>query len=468
MRRAPRIARGPHAPRRARRLSAVYALVAGLLTPALVHAQPTVARAAEQARARSAAVNDTLTSSFDVDGVQVILRRVTANNVVAANLYLLGGTRQLVPATQGIELLLLEASGEGTARFPRERLRSQMAQLGSAIGVSPGVDWSTIGLRSTVANFDSTWAILADRVVAPTLEPAAFALVREQIVSAVRQRGDSPDALLEYLADSALFAGHHYGLSPVGTEASLMALTAEDVRRYHAESVSRSRLRLVVVGNVTEEHVTRLVRSTLGALPAGNYAWTLPTPPAEVRSGVTVQVRRLPTNYLQGYFVGPLATDPDYAALRLASAVLSGRLFSEVREKRNLTYAVNAPFLERAFAVGGLYVTTVAPDAVATIMQREIQNLQTGTITEVGLDRLVQQFIVTYFLDNETNADQANLLARAALYQGDWSYANRFVEDLRAVTPEDIRRASVKYFRNVRWAYIGDPQRVDRLLLERF
>ncbi|MES2522792.1 MAG: hypothetical protein V4617_08860, partial [Gemmatimonadota bacterium] len=74
----------------------------------------------------------------------------------------------------------------------------------------------------------------------------------------------------------------------------------------------------------------------------------------------------------------------------------------------------------------------------------------------------------TYFLDNETNADQANLLARAALYQGDYRRAARFVDELRAVTPEDIRSAARKYMTNVRWAYVGDPARVTTARLTRF
>jgi zinc protease len=343
-----------------------------------------------------------------------------------------------------------------------------MARLGSAIGVSPGVDWSTISLRSTVANFDSSWAILADRLVAPRLDSSGVERVRSQILSAVKQRAESPDALLEYLADSSAFAGHPYALSPVGTEASISSITRAQLAQYKATQIVRSRLRVVIVGNVTRERVERLVRGTLTTLPAGNYAWTLPEPPSARVSGASFVNRRLPTNYLQGYFVGPLATSPEYAALRLACAVLSGRLFSEVREKYNLTYAVDAPFRERAFAVGGLYVTTTQPDAVLNIMQREMRALQQGTISEEGLDRLVQQFIVNYFLDNETNADQADMLARASLYQGDYRAAANFVDDLRAVTPEDIRQAAVRYFRNVRWAFIGDALRVDRRLFERF
>lgn len=437
-------------------------LLAGALALASISApQATSAQATRSAE-------DTLTSQFEVSGIPVILRRVTANNVVAANLYLLGGVRQLTPATQGIEGFLLEASERGTAKYPRDVLREKLASLGSAIGVGPNTDWTTVGLRSTVQNFDSTWAILADRLVAPRLDAAEVELVREQLVTAVRQRKDSPDALLDYLADSITFAGHPYALDPIGTEASLSAIKIADLRKYQAEQIVTSRMMLVVVGNVSRTRVEKLVRETIGRLPRGTYAWTLPSQPAPLPGAYVIERRELPTNYLQGYFQGPTATSKDYAALRLACAVLSGRLFAEVRSKRNLSYSVNAPFVERAFATGGLYVTTTSPDEVLRLMQEQIKALQEGQITDDGLERLVQQFIVTYFLDNETNADQANILARAALYQGDYRRSTRFVDELRALTPEDIREAARKYMTKIRWAYVGDPNRVTPARLMRF
>ncbi len=411
---------------------------------------------------------DTLTVRFEVSGIPVILRRVTANTVVAANLYLLGGVRQLTPANEGIESLLLEASERGTRKYPRDVLRTKMARLGSAIGVSPGLDWTTVALRSTVSGFDSTWAILADRIVAPRLEPEDVELVREQFVSGLRQRKDSPDALLDFLADSITYVGHPYSLEPLGSEASLSALTIADLRAYHTSQMVTSRMMLVVVGNVSRARVERLVRESIGRLPKGSYAWKMPEPPAALPAAYVVAKRTLPTNYLQGYFQGPPANSKDYAALRLACAVLSGRLFSEVRGKRNLTYDVGAPFVERAFASGGLYVTTTQPDEVLAIMRQQITELQEGYITPEGLERLVQQFIVTYFLDNETNADQANLLARAALYQGDFSKASNFVDELRAVTPQDINTAARTYMTKVRWAYVGDPSKVTPARLTRF
>lgn len=441
------------------------------IAPSLLVAQATATRPAPVRASAAVAVStaeDSLTTRFEVSGIPVILRRVGANNVVAANLYLLGGVRQLTPATQGIENFLLEATEHGTAKYRRDVLRSKMAQLGSAIGVSPGVDWTAIGLRSTVSNFDSTWAILADRLLAPTLDAAEVELVREQFVTGVRQRKDSPDALLDYLADSIAFAGHPYALDPVGTEASLTALTVADLKTYRAEQLVTSRMLLVVVGNVSRTRVEKLVRESIGRLPRGSYAWSLPAALKEQKGAYIIEKRALPTNYLQGYFVGPPANTKDYAALRLASAVVSGRLFAEVRSKRNLSYSVNAPFIERAQSMGGLYVTTTSPDEVLSIMLEQVQAMKSSEITVDGLERLVQQFIVTYFLDNETNADQANMLARAELYQGDFRRAGKFVDELRAVTPADIRNAARTYMVNVRWAYVGDPSRVTPARLLRF
>lgn len=441
-----------------------------VFSPNRAHAQRASAAqsTASVAATTTAVANDSLTQRFEVAGIPVILRRVTANNVVAANLYLLGGVRQLTTANEGIEAVLMEASERGTRKYPKTLLRRKMAQLGSAIGVDPGFDWTTVGLRSTAANFDSTWMILADRIIAPTLDPAEFELVREQFVSAVKQRKDSPDALLDFLADSIAYAGHPYALDPFGNEQSLGALNVAAVREYHQKNMVTSRMMLVVVGNVSRARVERLVRNTIGRLPKGEYQWTLPEAPTAWSGGYVIEPRNLPTNYLQGYFPGPRADSKEYQALRLATAVLSGRLFMEVRSRRNLSYSVNSPFVERALSMGGLYVTTTSPDEVLRIMQEQVTSIKESWITQDGLERLVQQFIVTYFLDNETNADQANMLARAQLYQGDFRRANHFVEELRAVTPEDIRSAARKYMNNVRWAYVGNPQRVNSLRLARF
>jgi zinc protease len=413
------------------------------------------------------AQRDSATTSYTVSGVRVIQRR-TNTGIVVANLYLLGGVRQATERTAGIEAFLLAVSERGTQRYPKNVLRRAMARTGSEIVIQPHEDWTLVGVRTTTQELDSTWAIFADRLMHPALDSADVEFVRDQLVSGLRQRFDSPDATLDYLADSIAYAGHPYALSNVGTEPSIARISVAQLRAYAREQFVTSRMLLVVVGNVPREKVEALVRTTIGRLAAGAYAWTMPDTLATRPADAVFAQRMLPTNYIQGYAAGPLANSSDAPAMRVAAAVLSGRLFTEIRSRRNLTYAVSASFRDRGVTSMGFYVTTTAPDTTVALIRKEVQQLQSGEIDTELLRPLVQQFITEYFLDNETITAQADFLARAQLYRGDFRAAERFVADLRAVTGADVQRVARRYLRNVRWAYVGDPSRIRKERLVSF
>ena len=415
-----------------------------------------------------AAQADTATSAFEMNGLKVILRRNTANDVVAANLYLLGGTQQLTPATQGIETLLLAASELGTKAFPRDAVRRATTELGSTILIRPGDDWTMFGFTTIRAAFDSTWAVFADRVMAPTLDSVDVELVRARMISGVRAAENSPDPIVNHLADSLSYVGHPYSFSPQGTESALQSITLDAVRKYQANQMVTSRMLLVVVGNIERARLESMVQRTLAQLPRGNYTWTPPREPPKMGRALVVREASLPTNYLLGYYPGPTARDPDYQVLRIATAVLSGRFFTEIRSRRNLSYEVEAPFVERAISNGGIYVTTTDPNATLELMRAEIERLQREMIDPRGLERLIQQFITDFFLKNETNGDQATFLARAQIYQGDYRAANRFVDDLRRVRPEDVRRVARQYIHDFRFVYLGKPDALSRSLIAQF
>jgi zinc protease len=402
-----------------------------------------------------------LTTSFDVSGVHVILRQNSANNVVAANLYLLGGARQVTGANAGIEPILLDVSERGTRHYPKNALRRAMAKLGSEIMIAPGADWTMFGIRSSTEVFDSTWAIFADRVMHPTLAKSEISVVKAQYLSGIRQRRDDPDALADLLADSITFVGHPYAVSVGGNEQSIQAIDSAALRDYHRTQVVTSRMLLVVVGNIDRAHIERLVNKSIGQLPRGSYGWTAPPRVPESPTAVVIARRQLPTNYILGYYSGPLAKGEDYQALRVATSVLTGRMFAEIRTRQNLTYDVHAPFVDRAATLGGLYVTTASPDTALKLMRAAIIDLQQGMLDPAGLKQLEEQFITEYFLDNETNAAQADFLARSQLYGGDYREADRFVDELKSVTPEAVQRVARKYMKGFRFAYVGDPSKLN-------
>jgi zinc protease len=187
----------------------------------------------------------------------------------------------------------------------------------------------------------------------------------------------------------------------------------------------------VIVGNVDGSRIERLVRGTLGTLPAGQLSVDAPgavTRSRVLRGGVAKSPHQLHPRLLQR----AVGASPDYPAMRIATAVLSGRMFAEIR-------IAAEPHLRR-----GRALSRARPSRRGAVRDHRLarphprphagrdRRPPRDQIDPAALERLVQQFITDYFLDNETNSDQANFLARAELYQGDYRKADAFVDDLRA------------------------------------
>ena len=411
---------------------------------------------------------DSVTTSYMVNGVKIIQRPNAANDVVAVNLYLLGGVRQLTPPTQGIEKVLLVASEYGSAKYPGGALRRAWSLTGSEIMISPEPDWTVYGFEGVRQEFDSSFAVFADRLMHPTLAPKSVKLASARMLTRLRQRKASPDGLVWLLADSIAFANHPYGLTPNGTESSLAALDSATLGRYVAEQMVKSRMLLVVVGNVKKEAVERAVTKSLATLPAGDYQWTLPQPMPKPTTNVTLVRRPVPTNYILGLFQGPLTSDPDYPAFRIATALLGSQVSQSVRDEEGLSYAAYAPFMERGVSGGGLYASTTNPAEVLPLMRKAVADMKDFPIGAFNMRYMAEGWIISYLSENSTSSSQADFLARAELYHGDYRKASDEMEGLRRVTSVGVRSASIKYFKNIQFVYVGDTTKVERKLFKSF
>ena len=90
-------------------------------------------------------------------------------------------------------------------------------------------------------------------------------------------------------------------------------------------------------------------------LPKGNYvARTLPEL-SFPKGSVDIQTKQIETNYVKGIFPAPAAGHPDYHAMRVAMAILQGRVYQEVRIRRNLSYAPNAEMGDAAANTANIY-----------------------------------------------------------------------------------------------------------------
>lgn len=401
------------------------------------------------------------TVEFRAGGIPVIFKPVSENQVIAVQLYLKGGNASITPAHAGIERFIGAVSVRGSKKYTREQFAARAAATGAEVASRQTYDHSVMTLRAVRDYWDDSWDLFIEAALHPTFPDTAVTLVRAQLLSELRRRDDSPDGQLSRLADSVFFAGHVYGIDPAAAVASL---TRDDLVRWHRERMTKENLLLVVVGNISRTDLETKVRHAFSHLPARGAGARSPDPLTLRERAVRIAPRALPTNYAMGVFAAPTLGDPDYVPMRVATEILSNRLFEEIRSKRGLSRSTSARINGDFVNTGRLYLTAVDLDTAFKVMRHEVERLKSEPVPAKRLAETVNVFLTRYFLDQETNSDQATALGTCQLIGGGWRRAATFLERVRAVTPAEVQRVARKYLKNVRFAVVGDSTRIDTAL----
>lgn len=403
-----------------------------------------------------------LVSEFEVNGLKVLVKRRASAPTVAAGLFIRGGARNINEKNAGIESFMLDVAAEASTKYPREVVRRELAGTGSSVGAGSNNDFSVLSLASTRQNFDTSWDIFTDLVVNPRFENVDVNRIRDGIVTGLREQESDADNYLQILQDRIIYANHPYANDVNGTVDTLNALTAKDLRDYHKKVMETSRLLLVVVGDVDAEDLKTRITASFGKLPRGNYRET-PYPALDFsKSTLDISSRSLPTNYVQGVFDAPSLNDPDYSAMRVAITLLQGRVFQEVRVKRQLSYAPNAELNSLSSNTGNIYVTAVDANQAVTVMLDEIDDIKVNPISPDIISSISGHFLTLYYLDQQTNGAQAAELAKYELIGGGWRNAFEFLDRVREVKPADVQRVANKYMKNIRFVVVGNPASIER------
>lgn len=401
-------------------------------------------------------------TEFDVNGLKVLVKRREGSQTVAIQLYIRGGAANLTPANAGVEAFMLNVASEASTGFPRDRMRKELARMGTVLGESVSYDYSALSMTATRANFDHSWDIFADVALHPAFTKEDVELVKSRLVASLSDDTDEPDTYLQRLQEKVAYAGHPYLNRPEGTAESIGSLTGDDLRAYHQKVMQTSQLLLVIVGDLDAAQLKARITATFGKLPRGDYKAQATPALTFNASTVDITTRELPTNYIQGLFTAPSITSPDIYPMYVASSLLRDRVFEEVRVKRNLSYAPDAFLRTQAANIGGIYVTAVDANQAVRVMLNEMTRLQREPISKDDITAVVAQFLTTYYIGQETNAAQASGLAQYELIGGGWRNSLQFLEKLQAVTPADVQRVSQKYMHNIRFVVLGNPASVDK------
>lgn len=350
----------------------------------------------------------------------------------------------------GLAATTLYMLDQGADDLDAQGLASALEDLGAELGKQLDVDHASLSLRclSAVNVQAQALQLFTSLVARPRLEAPALEKIRRRLLSHLALAEATPDRLLQRAVLSELFVDHPYGDYVNGSQAGVTALSVEHLRVFHKRAYSANNLEIAIVGDLSASEARAVAEAISAALPQHWAAAALPAAPA---SAPTRRELTFPSAGASIALALPLHLTPqheDYPSVLLGCAVLgsgaSSRLMEQLRQRRSLTYDIRVtPTLWQAGGVLTVRWEIAAQHAEASrqlVLAIIACFLEHGP-TEAELERAANQRAGALLLEAARNDQSAVLLARHSQLGLPAGYLTDFIEQLRSVTPEQVRQA---------------------------
>jgi predicted Zn-dependent peptidase len=339
--------------------------------------------------------------------------------------------------------LVLRGAGERDNRT----LTAYLDSLGLQRSSSVGIHHTRFGSAALAARVLEAIPTYADIVRRPHMPEDGFDAARDLALQSLEGIEDEPRQKLMIKLREWHFPSP-FGRNTMGDKDQLEKLTLDASksdwhRRYRAKNAILS-----LAGNIDFARAKDVVERAFGDWQAGDPVTIQETPPP---GNYRHEPQQSEQTHIGIAYPSLPETHEDYYTLRLAIEVLSGgmsgRLFTEVREKRGLVYNVWAGYSSLK-GVGSIlgYAGTSNERAQATLdtFVAELFRMQEG-VTAAELDRAKTGLKASTIMQGESTSARAGAIAHDFFMRGRIRALDEIKAAIDAVTLERVNAFLKKY-----------------------
>lgn len=305
--------------------------------------------------------------------------------------------------------LVLRGAGSRDSRA----LTDHLDRLGLQRSNGAAVYQTRFASAAVAENVLAALPVYADILRRPHLPADGFAASRDLALQALSGIEDEPRQKVMIKLREKHFPAP-LGRCALGYRADLEALTLDKIKSDFTRRYQPKGAILSVAGNIQFEPLKKAVEAAFGDWASQAAETPANTPSA---GGAHFEFQQSEQTHIGIAYPSLPETHPDYYTARMAVEILSGgmsgRLFTEVREKRGLCYSVGASYssLKDIACIIG-YAGTSNDRAQATLdcFVAELHRLSEG-VTQAELDRAKTGLKSSTIMQEESTTSRAGAMA---------------------------------------------------------
>ncbi|MBI3607403.1 MAG: insulinase family protein [Nitrospirae bacterium] len=363
----------------------------------------------------------------------------------------------------------------GTVSRSGDELDEELEFVGAEMGAGIGGDAGSASLNVLTKDVARGVALFAEMLVHPAFAPEKLDLAKKQAIEGIRRRNDSPGSIASREFNKLLYGPDH-PYARESTEATINAITRDDVVAFHRRYVHPNTTMIAATGDFNRAEFVALLTKTFEAWKRERVTWPAVLPVRDQPVAPVNYVRRevSQTQVRMGHLAITQA-DPDFFAFSLLDDILGGqafssRLFQEVRTKSGLAYSVGSALIAGRFDRGTflLYAQTKAGSTAQAIsaMRAEFDRVRTTPVSRKELDDAKQAFLNSFVFSFSSPAQIVNRQMSLEYYGLPADFLERFRANVEKVTTKDLARVAQKHLRPDKMTIlaVGDERTFDKPL----
>jgi len=411
------------------------------------------------------------------NGLHVLVQPVHSAPLVSVWAWYHVGSKDEGPGITGVSHWVEHMNFKGSTRIPRDEMKTFVEKSGGTWNGYTWIDQTAYFETASRDALDRMLFLEAERMSNCLYDPAECESERTVIISELQGSENDPEQLLDVELTAAALRAHPYRHPTIGWLTDLQGMTREELYGHYRTYYAPNNARLVIVGDVDPEQAFRAADREFRAavsVPAPRRVRTV-EPPQQGERRVVVE-RPGTTAYVKVAWPAPAVSDPDFYAMLVADAVLTGakgvnlwssfrlpapqrkaRLYRALVEQGLASMVTGAilptehPFL---YTVSATVAEGVAPERVEQVLTAEVERLRQEGLMPGELERAKRQLRARLVFENDSITNighQLGYYATIASVDTFFSLEGR----IAALTEPDVRAAVEKRLtplaRNVGW-----------------
>ena len=387
------------------------------------------------------------------NGLTIIVKEMPSTRAATVQIWVKAGSVYEEPHEAGITHFIEHMIFKGTPTRGPGEMAGAIESVGGRINAYTSFESTVYHATLSSRHWALALDVLADAVLNSIFDPDEVEREKKVVLEEVGMRNDRPNIRLFQELLGHAYTAHPYRLPVIGSAESIAAFNRDSIISYMKKHYQPENFTVVVVGDVHSAEVVAQVKSLMGGLKNEEAAAAvLPQEPPQREARLfTVHAD---INQPQLAIAIPISafTSPDTPVLDVIAHILgqgeTSRLYRSLRDEKQLVYGIDASsftphdpgLLEIMAVVDG---SRIIPATQAALT--EVFKLKYLSVSNDELNRAKRNLESDFVFSMERVEGQARVLGSFEQMAGD-PREDDYLEAVRSVTIEDIKRVAALYF----------------------